>query len=710
MRLSLILPYWDRQEAANKAFKLLEEQYADLDMEIIVMDDGNAIPFVAPDVNLDIRTIRLPLKHEPKSPVTVWNEGVKAARGDIIVLSCVEILHKEPVLLQMKEELKRMGMDGYVLAAAWCPEEAKWHCHSTVKLPRNPEGTGLSFCSMMYKELYDRAGGFDEEYRDGAGYEDNDFINRLLAVGARFNILDDLVVIHPKSGASISWKPEAFARNEAMFYAKWPNNPITFVCVNWGNYCDRGAEYVNILFDGVRRNLPNNCSAKFVCYTDNSDGLSYYVEPRPLPEGIKGWWSKLYLFKAGLFEEGERVIYLDLDSCIVGPLDNIIKYEGDFATLRDFYQPDRVGPGIMLWRGGFGANIWDSYEEAGYPTDNDLGDLYWINKCFEDSGYKCDILQDLFPKQFCSYKVHAKHTVPYDASVVCFHGFPRPHEAGGWVDHIWKIGGGTEFLGEIKNNSSFDVISKNIAHSSALLIPWLQACEEHSGEALLIGGGPSLTESLAEIAIRQQNGHKIFATNGTYQYLRDAGIIPDFAVIIDARPENVKFADGADERTIFYLASQCDSALFAAAPNVVLMHMNYADRPLESMVPKTSNEQSMVRTAIIGGGSTVGIISLSLAHTLGYRKFHLYGMDSSYKEAEHHAYEQRLNEGERVLEVEAEGRQFRAAPWMIQQVNEFQFLASLMANEGCVINVRGDGLLPHVAQVMANQQQVENAA
>jgi hypothetical protein len=217
MKISLILPYWDRQEAAEKAFKLLEKHYSDLDMEIIVVDDGNEIPFVIPDVNLDIRVLRLPLKFIPKSPVTAWNEGVKIAVGEIIALSCVEILHAEPVLQQMKGELVKMGKDGYVLASAWCPEENTWHCHSTVKIPRNPWGTGQSFCSMMYRELYEKAGGFDEEYREGAGYEDNDFINRLLAAGAKFNIRDELVVIHPKSNASITWPDGAFARNEAMF-------------------------------------------------------------------------------------------------------------------------------------------------------------------------------------------------------------------------------------------------------------------------------------------------------------------------------------------------------------------------------------------------------------------------------------------------------------------------------------------------------------
>lgn len=208
--ISLILPYWNRKEAAAKALARIHVLYPDI--EVIVVDDGNEEPF---------GNVRLPLKHEPKSPVTAWNEGVRQAKHEVVVISCVEILHDEPILYRMFESLDENTV---VLAAAFCPESNEWHCHSKHKsagAPATPEGTGRPFCAMLHKSLYWKAGGFDEEFREGAGYEDMDWINSILAVGGRFVIRDDLVVIHPKTGATIKWPAEKFERNKRIYEARW---------------------------------------------------------------------------------------------------------------------------------------------------------------------------------------------------------------------------------------------------------------------------------------------------------------------------------------------------------------------------------------------------------------------------------------------------------------------------------------------------------
>lgn len=476
---------------------------------------------------------------------------------------------------------------------------------------------------------------------------------------------------------------------------------ITFVCVNWGNYAGHGAQYVNILFDMVTRNLPEG-KIRFQCFTDNAEGLDEHIEARELPADVPGWWNKLYLFKDGLFPAGERIFFLDLDTVITGPLDEIIKYSGEFAILRDFYHINRFGPGIMLWEAGKLTDIWTSYEAAGKPTDLPLGDLSWINKCFAEWNYKPDILQDVFPQLFCSYKVHARHGIPYDARVVSFHGFPRPHEAGVWVDAVWKIGGQARFCAESVMNTGEDEIAQNIRHSSSLDIPWLQTWDEHEHVACIVGGAPSLKGDLEEIRMRQKSGQAIFATNGTYRFLMDNGIIADYVVIIDARKENAAFLEGAKASSRFHLASQCAPETFEAVEGLptTLMHMNYGARRVEDIIPKTDKT-----TTVIGGGNTVGLLAMSLAYTLGFRRIHLFGMDSSYSEQEHHAYAQDLNQNEKVLEVEAEGKKFLCAPWMIEQAQQFQELASALANAGCLIITHGSGLLPHIAMIMSTPQE-----
>jgi hypothetical protein len=127
---------------------------------------------------------------------------------------------------------------------------------------------------------------------------------------------------------------------------------LHIVCVQSGNYQERGAQYVNILFDSVRRNLADGFAGEFVCFTDNADGLDIGIVARELPEGVRGWWGKLYLFKDGLFPKGDKILYFDLDTVITGRLDEIAAYDGNLAILRDWYEPQIVNSSVMAWRSG----------------------------------------------------------------------------------------------------------------------------------------------------------------------------------------------------------------------------------------------------------------------------------------------------------------------------------------------------------------------
>ena len=687
--ISIILPYWMRQEAADKALLSLERLYAGIDFEVVIVDDGSEVPFVNPCTALDVRVYTLPKKRIAKSPLAGWNLGVEKARGEIVILSCVEVIHEAPVIEQLAAHVRQVGPKGYVLASAWCPEEGVYHCHSTVQPPYNAPGTGIGFCAALHKSLYVEAGGFDPDYRDGAGYEDCDWINRLLRAGAIFVHRDDLRVIHPKTGATIAWGGERFERNFALFRKKWPESPanriINFVCVNAGNYCGRGAEYVNVLFDMVQRNMPP-IPFRFHCLTDDAQGLDPRTKVIELPADLDGWWGKLYLFKPGLFADGERMIFLDLDTAIVGSLEGLIGYDGDLATLRDFSGVG-MGPAAIFWKAGKGARYWTEWEAAGKPR-NFHGDKGWI----EHLGWDGDILQDVFPAAFKSFKYDCQPMFPEGTKVVCFHGEPRPHNATeDWVRACWKVGGGTAAELSALCNVHHERIAANVRSSMARGLPLLDFWPARDGQAVIVGGGPSLKDTLGELRWRAGLGQVIFATNGAGKFLRANGIEPDHVVILDARPENAAFVlPGAHH----FLASHCAPELFEGT-DATIYHANTAG------VDEGLGGGDHV---LISTGSTVGLVAIGIAHVLGFRTFHLYGMDSSYR-AEHHAYPQALNDGDAVIECVAAGETFKAAPWMLLQAQQFQSLAVQLANEGCVLTAAGDGLLPHIARELGKQYQ-----
>ena len=517
--ISVVMPYWCRQQATDRALDSLE-QYGN-NIEVVVVDDGSPEPFCITKTRpFEIRVIRMRSKGHAKNPCVPLNVGVRAALHDVIVLTNPEIIHTESVLLMMESELKRLGGFGYVLAAAKSGND--WHCHSMLTHPDLPKGTGHHFCAMLNRTLWDACGGFDEAYRDGQAWEDTDFVLRLVRAGAKFSILDDAVVLHPKDGATTEWPAGGWQKNRDLFLLKW-KTPANICCVQAGNYQGRGAEYVNNLHDMVLRNMPPQTPFRFICFTDNPDGLDEGIDVRPLPEqGLEGWWNKLALFKKGVFPEGERVVYFDLDTLIINALDDIVAYDGTLACLRDFYRPHGFGSGVMLWKVGADEfNVWDEWVIALKPKFPG-GDQSWIEQF---GGIKA--LQDLFPKKFVSYKADCHPYPPQTAAVVCFHGEPRPHNCTQkWVQDVWKIGGASALNLTVAPNTNNDAVLANV-RTNADKGKWVVQAPAHEESALICGSAPSLLDTLD--LLRAYKG-TIFALNNAAKVLHENGIMADFQI------------------------------------------------------------------------------------------------------------------------------------------------------------------------------------
>jgi len=190
-----------------------------------------------------------------------------------------------------------------------------------------------------------------------------------------------------------------------------------------------GPEYVNRLAAMVARNTTK--PYEFVCLTDFPMGLDCPF--KPIGTDLPGWWAKLVLFKPHPALAGRRVLFLDLDTVIVGNMDFLLDYEGPFAILRDFYRPDGYGSAVMSIAPGFGSSIWRDYTAGQWGRW--WGDQAWIEACVLGA----DRWQDLYPDKIVSFKVHCLTGVPAHAAIVCYHGEPRPHDMAHlpWMQEHW---------------------------------------------------------------------------------------------------------------------------------------------------------------------------------------------------------------------------------------------------------------------------------
>jgi hypothetical protein len=249
---------------------------------------------------------------------------------------------------------------------------------------------------------------------------------------------------------------------------------------------------------------------------------------------------------------------------------------------------------------------------------------------------------------------------------------------------------------DVVGNTEPDVLLGNVQRSVKRSLPWFDFNESPQCSVCLVGGGPSLVDTIDQLKARHQNGAKVWAMNGSYDHLIGQGIIPDVMVMLDARPENVRFVQNPQQSTTFYITSQCDDAVFDSLEGykVVLVHANTPG------VYELLEHEKARPVHLMGGFTTVGILSLILAKLQGFQRIFMFGMDSSYRNGEHHAYKQESNDAERVIDAMINDVTYKCAPWMAQQVTDFQ---NVVAGFGDVtIEVCGDGLLHEMAKAMSN--------
>jgi uncharacterized Rossmann fold enzyme len=239
-------------------------------------------------------------------------------------------------------------------------------------------------------------------------------------------------------------------------------------------------------------------------------------------------------------------------------------------------------------------------------------------------------------------------------------------------------------------NTSEEVGEGQITANGKLPLPWLNTVEAHDGVAIICGGGPSLADDIDVIrgmcSRHQAKRPTLFGLNAASIYLSDNGVVPDYQVIIDAKEETSCLVDWAPPRRLY--SSQVHPETAASAD--MLFHL--ANIGITDLLPPERVEQGGF--TLIGGGVSVGITALTVAYTLGYRRLHLFGYDSSNRGTDRHAYPQPMNNNMPEMDVEWGDKVYRCSMPMKLQADAFFRFAEALQEAGVEITVHGDGLLP----------------
>lgn len=192
--LTLLYPIYNRAHLFKQTLSALAEQTLPRDeFEIIVIDDGSTDNLVSlvttareahglPIRYAKIDVTRLPwtiFQHEgANNPAPAWNVGLRAARGERVVLTSPEVTPMHPAVLD-RIDVWPLEPDESLVADVYDPGMEH---HPVLRgwLSGGPIQRVLHFFGTFHTETVIRLGGFDERFTMGWGFEDTEFVHRFL--------------------------------------------------------------------------------------------------------------------------------------------------------------------------------------------------------------------------------------------------------------------------------------------------------------------------------------------------------------------------------------------------------------------------------------------------------------------------------------------------------------------------------------------------
>ena len=240
--------------------------------------------------------------------------------------------------------------------------------------------------------------------------------------------------INQIAAVAFYWKGNSSGKSDAEHRPGWDDEEL-------------GIEYVHRLYRGIMRNC-DPTKTTFTLFTNVANISSIHREIVIEPLDVPSWIGCLPKLKAhdpdNWFNQfaNNRIVVFDLDTVIVGSLEDIFNYDGRFTTRAWFKGINKgiwlSGGDMLSFRPFQTAWIWERYIQDPQKVIEFSGgrERYVYRQwCTE-----IDYWQSVVPGQVVSYKNHIQRTgkLPVGARIVSVHGDPRPHTIRQqWIKEHW---------------------------------------------------------------------------------------------------------------------------------------------------------------------------------------------------------------------------------------------------------------------------------
>lgn len=224
----------------------------------------------------------------------------------------------------------------------------------------------------------------------------------------------------------------------------------------------------------------------------------------------------------------------------------------------------------------------------------------------------------------------------------------------------------------------------------------------------LLGGGPSLNDTLPELRQLLYEGAKLVTVNGAYHWAIEHNLEVKTQIVMDARASNARFVDPPLPRCNYLLSSTCHPELWDRVDgrkHVYVWHPVSRNDEAATLL----NAYYLRAWEWVAGGTTVITRALYALRILGWVRFDLFGVDSCFLHNAHHAYAQPENDGDfrYRIDVSPPGhpelkRAFQCAGWHLKQIEDLLRIVRINGDD-FLLNVHGDGLLAYLMRCDAGR-------
>ncbi len=230
MKFSIVIPNWNGRRLLEKNLSAVLNTGAD---ELVISDDSSTDDSVI-FIKKNFPQVKV-IKHKRLGFAGNCNQGVKAARGDIVVLLNTDVVPEKDFL----RPLKKSFQDPKVFAVSlhepqWSWAKGKWVKGFVEHEPGSKaKETHISFwasggSAAFRKKIWDELGGFDEIYKPFY-WEDIDLSYRAWKRGYKI-VWEPRSIVHHRHQATISTH---FSQKYVDFISK--RNQLLFIWKNITN-------------------------------------------------------------------------------------------------------------------------------------------------------------------------------------------------------------------------------------------------------------------------------------------------------------------------------------------------------------------------------------------------------------------------------------------------------------------------------------------